>query len=273
MISCKEYVELRKEQLKNWNIFSPAPTLAIVQFGAEFASNKYVAGKLKDCKDVGIVAKHIKIPWNAKESVAKKLIETGIRGCDGVIIQLPVPEHINADKLLELVKPEQDVDGFKQNSPYTACTPRGIMTILWANGIELDGANVTIIGRGKTVGKPLMDLMLAANATVTVCHSHTENLTEHCINADIIISAVGRPNVITADMVKEGAVVIDVGIHRDENGKQIGDCDYPNLKDKCKFITPWVGGIGLLTRLSLLENVMMARGNKTKRGIKNDLLR
>ena len=135
---------------------------------------------------------------------------------------------------------------------------KGILSILDANKINLDGLDVVIIGRGDLVGKPLAKLMDERNATVTVCHSHTKDLKKHCLNADLIVSAVGIPKLVTEDMVKEGAIVIDVGVSRDQDGKVIGDCDYSNLVNKCKFITPWVGGIGLMTRISLLENTINA---------------
>lgn len=265
MITCKEYATIRKELLaeKICNLMSEDksldyPRLAIIQVGNDFGSGKYVANKIKDCEDVGIVPVHIQIPEAVTQVELNNIVEAAGVCADGVIVQLPLPSHLDMDTCKYLIQPWADVDGFRNDSTFTPCTPKGVMSILAINKIKLCGANVVIVGRGMLVGRPLMDLMIKANATVTLCHSHTKNLKEHCLNADIIVSAVGKPGMITADMVKEGAVVIDVGISRDENGKQIGDCDYPNLKDKCKFITPWTNGTGLMTRISLIENVVEA---------------
>lgn len=261
MTTCKEFVTQEKEVLKQHiEGLVNAPTLTILQIGDDFASNKYVAGKIKDCEEVGIVARHYKLSTTIRNKELASLIKTISHYTDGLILQLPVPDHLLITP--QTIPPRIDVDGFNPNSKYTPCTPLGIMTILHENNITIDGANIVIIGRSEIVGKPLAKLMLQENATVTICHSHTKNLKEHCLNADIIISAVGSPKLVTADMVKDGSVVIDVGISRSEEGKIIGDCDYPNLVDKCKFITPWVGGVGLLTRLSLLQNTITAYYDK-----------
>lgn len=280
MITCKDYAKQRKQELTNEIMelckeypSSMPPTLAIVQVGDDFASSKYTSFKINDCKEVGIHPLYIHLSKETTTDGLCACIADLILVADGIIVQLPLPSHIHFDK--NMIPANRDVDGFRVDSLYQPCTPLGVMNILKANEIPLDGTNVVIIGRGELVGKPLINMMLKDNATVTVCHSHTKNLKEHCLQADIIVSAVGKPNVVTADMVKDNAVVIDVGVSRNADGKPIGDCDYPALKDKCSFITPWTGGAGVMTRLSLLENTVDAfkRRINFKEEYANDLLR
>lgn len=259
MITCKEYAKKRKEEIaKELKKYQKAPVLAIVQVGNDFASSKYTSFKIKDCEEVGIKPMYINLPEDTTTTYTlntciKNLANSGV---DGIIVQLPLPEHVHFDE--NIIPAALDVDGFRKDSPYIPCTPKGILSILDANNIPIKSYHVVIIGRGKLVGEPLMKLMLACDATVSVCHSHTSifDLKSLCQDADIIISAVGKPHIVTRDMVSYGAVVIDAGVSRDENGKVIGDCDYDDLVDKCSFITPCTGGVGVMTRLSLLENVV-----------------
>lgn len=261
MITCKEYAVKKKQEIKDEILriqkqvrHDVKPYLAIVQVGDNFASSKYTSFKINDCKEVGIHPIYIHLPEDTLAYDLHQQINDLTLVADGIIVQLPLPDHIHFNK--NTIPADRDVDGFRIDSLYRPCTPLGVINILKANEIPLDGANVVIIGRGELVGKPLIDMMLEENATVTVCHSHTKDLKEHCLKADIIVSAVGKPNVVTADMVKDGVAIVDVGVSRNSEGKPIGDCDYPNLKEKCSFITPWTGGAGVMTRLSLLENVM-----------------
>lgn len=183
------------------------------------------------------------------------------------MVQLPLPAHIDAQKVLRLIPKEKDVDGFSAENIgnlcmneecLVACTPNGVMKMLEREGISLKGKNAVVLGRSNIVGKPMAMLLLNADATVTVCHSKTQNLKEICANADILVAAIGKPQFVTADMVKDGAVVVDVGINRDANGKLCGDVDFESVKDKCSFITPVPGGVGPMTITMLMYNTVIA---------------
>ena len=256
---CKEYVNTIKENLKkdieNLNI---KPTLAIVQVGDEYASNKYIKGKMKDCDEVGIYCFLEKFDENISEKELLEQINKIQKNVNGIIVQLPLPKHINIKNVINIIDDDKDVDGFKIASNFKPCTPLGIFKLL--NKItNLDGKNVCIIGRSEIVGHPMANLLITqSNATVTICNSYTKNLSMYTKNADVIISAVGKIHTITKDMVKNGAIIIDVGINMDENGKMCGDVDYNDVVDKCEFITPVPGGIGLITRVTLLENTLKA---------------
>lgn len=256
---CKEYVQNRKQQIiKTIQERKLSPTLCIIQVGDNFASNKYIAGKMKDCEEVGIMPVLFKVKEQTTEEEVIKIIKNANKKCDGIIVQLPLPEHISIDKVQNAIDDNKDVDGFKVTSKFVPCTPLGVYNLL--NEITcLTGKNIVVLGRSKIVGQPMVNLLIEkTNATVTCCNSHTKNLREHLGEADIIISAVGKANLITKDMVKEGAIIIDVGINRDENGKMCGDVNYNDVKDLCSFITPVPGGVGLITRVTLLENVILA---------------
>lgn len=255
MISCKQFAQECKDEIKS-SIQNDGvtATLCIVQVGDNPASNKYIKGKVKDCDEVGIATKHYKLP---EEVDTETIIEVISKcNCDGVIVQLPLPKHIDKDRIMKCIPVGADVDGFKITSKFNPCTAEGIMMYLNANQIELDGKNAVVIGRSEIVGKPMADLLNEANCTVTLCHSHTKDMSVYTKNADIIIVAVGKRNMLTADMVSEDKkpIIIDVGINVDEDGKLHGDCDYVNLVDKCSLITPVPGGVGLLTRCALLKN-------------------
>lgn len=256
---CKEYVQQRKKQIiKTIQKHRLKPSLCIVQVGNNFASNKYIAGKIKDCEEVGITPVLFKLEEDATEDMVLKVIENANKKCDGVIVQLPLPKHISIEKVQNAIDDDKDVDGFKVTSKFVPCTPLGVYNLL--NDITYwTGKHVVVLGRSKIVGQPMVNLLLEkTNATVTCCNSHTKNLKDYLGTADIIISAVGKPKFITKEMIKEGAVIVDVGINQDENGKMCGDVDYENVKDLCSFITPVPGGVGLITRVTLLENVLEA---------------
>ena len=266
MNSIKEYVakqkQLLKEEIEKNNL---KPVLAIVQVGDDPASNSYVKGKLKDCEEIGIECRHIKLD----ESIDQYTLECTLidlsfdDDVNGIIVQLPLPKHLTANN--GYINVDKDVDGFELGTSYIPCTPCGIYMYLQDRGVDFDGKNVVIIGRSEIVGKPMAKLMLDANATVTVCHSHTKDVSMYTKMADIIIVAVGKRNFFTRDMIGDNRpIVIDVGINRNEEGKLCGDCDYASLIDVCEYVSPVPNGVGLLTRLALMMNVVEAsktRGN------------
>lgn len=268
----KEYKEQSLDKLKTLIEESGVePTLAIIQVGSLPESNTYVRNKIKACERIGIKP----FLYSFSENVTEEFLITIInqlnedKTINGLFIQLPIPGIKDATRIVEAINPIKDVDGLTEKNfaslaygkhSITPCTPKGIMEMLKHMNTPLDGKDVVIIGRSHLVGLPLMHLLLQENATVTICHSHTENLKEKTKNADVIITAVGNhKNLITADMVKEGAVVIDVAISKDnETGKLYGDADYESLKEKCSYITPVPGGVGQLTVLELMKNVVEA---------------
>lgn len=259
MISCKEYHAIRMADIKEKiSRMEYKPRLLIVQAGDNEASNRYARNKIRDCEAVGAVAEVAKLGSDATLRDIESVTKYAADCYNGVILQLPLPSHINEQSAKKLIPPELDVDGF--NSDMTTCTPRGIMDWLHYNGISLDGKNVTIIGRSELVGKPLAELMLKENATVTVCHSHTKSLWEHCKFADIIVSAVGKRDLIEKEdisLCSESTILIDVGINFDENGKLCGDCSKDVNEYKfIKHVTPVPGGVGLLTRVAMLDNLL-----------------
>ena len=250
----KEYTENRKAELRDHvSTMAAAPRLAIIQVGTVEASTRYVRNKLKDCEAVGIDAH-----WYGYEdtyTTEDLIIEIQdlVPFYDGVIVQLPLPRHIDADRVLAAIPKEKDVDGFKHDSPFSPATPMGIMTYLHDCGFEFEGANVTVIGRSDIVGKPMAQLLTDANATVTLCHSKTKNLHSHLERADLIVCAVGRAKFLNCYPIH--VPVIDVGINFDDNGKMCGDC----FNTENRQVTPVPGGVGLLTRCALLANVIKAK--------------
>ena len=243
--------------------------LAVVLVGDNAASQVYVRNKIKACEDVGIKSYAYYLPAQTAQSDIEELICTLANddNIHGILVQLPLPQHINAEKVLSLIPKSKDVDGFSaanigelclNGCGLISCTPYGVMKMLEHENISVRGKNAVVIGRSNIVGKPMAMLLLNADATVTMCHSKTVNLKEHCLNADILVSAIGKAKFVTSDMVKEGAVVIDVGINRDENNKLCGDVDFENVKDKCSYITPVPGGVGPMTITTLLYNTYKA---------------
>ena len=267
MIDCKSIAAKIKEELKP--LVTEDKQLAIIQVGENPASNIYVRNKLKDCEEIGVTAHYYQfLESTTNGEVLAKINELNADDkIKGIIIQLPLPKHLNEDLLTNAVKDEKDIDGFKATSKYTPCTPKGIMTILDSLDIDLAGKSAVIVGKGKTVGRPLINLLLDRGVTVTVCHSRTSrsDLQRAVYYSDIVISAVGKAGIIKKDMIVNVAnevpsgikrkVIIDVGISRDENGKQIGDVDKA-IHDIVIDCTPWTQGTGLMTRVSLLQNLL-----------------
>ena len=243
--------------------------LAVLLIGDDHASQVYVRNKIKGCEETGIKSYVYYLP----EETAQEQVEELVRSLadnptvHGILVQLPLPKHLNANKILSQIPESKDVDGFSEQNIgklcmnrecLTACTPNGVMQLLNREGIEIRGKKAVVIGRSNIVGKPMAMLLLNADATVAVCHSKTVNLGEICRSADIIISAMGRAKFVGPDMVKDGAVVIDVGMNRDENGKLCGDVDFENVKEKCSYITPVPGGVGPMTITMLLYNTVIS---------------
>ncbi len=243
------------------------PTLAVILVGDDPASQTYVASKQKACLACQMGSVMHKLSANTTEQELISLIDVlnADDSIDGILVQLPLPKHINTNEILRTIDPKKDVDGFcAQNmgalvsglNGFVPCTPLGIMELLKQYNINPQGLNALVIGRSNIVGKPMAALLLNAGATVTIAHSKTKNLADLSKNADLIIAAIGKANFIKPEMVKEGAIIIDVGINRLENGKLVGDCDFENLKDKCDFITPVPGGVGPMTIAMLLSNTL-----------------
>lgn len=256
-ISCEDYASIVKAKLKR-KCSGNNIHLAIIQVGNNEASNRYIKGKINDCNEVGIIPILHKYDNVSTDDLINEINELNYDdSVFGIIVQLPLPERIDVDKVSKSISRYKDVDGFTSDL-LSPCTPLGIVKYLKYNHIPIDGKDCVIIGRSNIVGKPLAKMMTDENATVTLCHSHTRDICLHTCTADIIVSAVGRKNIITEDMVSNGSVVIDVGINFDENGKLCGDCDYKNLVNKCELITPVPKGVGLLTRVTLLQNVYHA---------------
>ena len=260
-----EIIEELKKEVKHYMI---KPCLAVIQIGNDPASTTYINAKEKACNEIGIYFKHIKFSETTKEiEVINKILElNNDEYVHGILLQLPLPEGFNADKLINYIARNKDVDGLTDinigkiynNKPgLVSCTPLGIMKLLEHENIEVSGKNVTIIGRSNLVGKPLIGLLLNNDATVTICHSKTENLSEHTKKADILIVAVGKKHFIKESMIKKDAVVIDVGITK-EDGKLYGDVDFEKVKDKVSKITPVPGGVGPMTVAMLMTNVIKA---------------
>lgn len=263
MKSCEQiradYMDtLHNSFVKSGNTFPDTPCVCIIQVGNNPASNAYVRGKMNDCEYCGIQAFLRVFPESITEY---RLVNEVKRVCDskqftGVIVQLPLPDHINAENVISVIPPEKDIDGFNSESLYTSCTPKGIMLFIDINGLTLDGKHCVIINRSRIVGRPLIDLFLERNATVTVCHSHTMNLREITKTADLIVTAVGKENFITQDMVSKHALIFDVGITRDSEGKMCGDVA-KNVE--CYYKTPVPKGVGLLTRTAFVANCVDSR--------------
>lgn len=243
--------------------------LAVVLVGEDPASQVYVRNKIKACEEVGIKS----YAYYLDKDTAQARVEELIRSLsvdnkiNGILVQLPLPAHLDSKKILELIPYAKDVDGFSaenmgrlsMNEPcLVACTPNGVMKMFESENICLSGKNAVVIGRSNIVGKPMAMLLTNANATVTLCHSKTADLKAKCLDADIVVAAIGKAKFITADMIKEGAVVIDVGMNRDENGKLCGDVDFENVKEKCSYITPVPGGVGPMTITMLMYNTYLS---------------
>ena len=252
------------------SLSGPPPGLAVIMVGDDPASSVYVASKEKACKKVGFKSRVIRFPEKtSREQLLQTVDELNHdHSIHGILVQLPVPPHISSSAVAAAVLPEKDVDGFhpinvgrlwRGEKGLFPCTPRGVIGLLHHHGIPLEGKNAVIVGRSNIVGKPMAALLLRENCTVTLAHSRTTDLSGKCREADILVAAVGKPGLITSEYVKQGAVVIDVGINRDQNGKLSGDVDYDGVFHLCSAITPVPGGVGPLTIAFLLENTLLAR--------------
>ena len=243
--------------------------LAVVLVGEDPASQVYVRNKIKACEEVGIKS----YAYYLDKDTAQARVEELIRSLsvdnkiNGILVQLPLPAHLDSKKILELIPYAKDVDGFSaenmgrlsMNEPcLVACTPNGVMKMFESENICLSGKNAVVIGRSNIVGKPMAMLLTNANATVTLCHSKTADLKAKCLEADIVVAAIGKAKFITADMIKEGAVVIDVGVNRDENSKLCGGVGFGDVKEKCSYITPVPGGVGPMTITMLMYNTYLS---------------
>lgn len=245
------------------------PCLAVILVGEDPASQVYVRGKAKDCGDCGIDSRVIRLPEETTQTELLKLVGelAADKAVNGILVQLPLPAHIDEKAVIVAIPPEKDVDGFSPvnvgrmqiGEPcFLPCTPAGCIRMIESTGTAIEGKHAVVIGRSNIVGKPAALLLLAKNATVTICHSRTANLKELCAGADILVAAVGKAGFVTGDMVKPGAVVIDVGINRGEDGKLHGDVDFAAAAEKAAYITPVPGGVGPMTRAMLMKNTVQA---------------
>lgn len=256
-----------KEQVAALKAQGKEITLAVIQVGNDKASSTYVGNKKKACEYIGVRSLAYELPEETSEEELLALVEelNTREDVNGILVQLPLPKQINEDKVLLAINPDKDVDGFHPVSVgrlwigekgYESCTPAGIIQLLKRTGISIEGKECVVIGRSNIVGKPMAALLLRENGTVTVCHSRTKNLAEVTKRADILIVAIGKPKFITAEYVKEGAVVIDVGIHRNEENKLCGDVDFESVEKVASAITPVPGGVGPMTIAMLMCNVV-----------------
>ena len=265
-LKVKESVKVRADELKKFGV---EPTLAVVLVGEDKASQTYVRAKEKACNEYGIKSVAHRLSENTTQNELLALIN--VLNLDdsihGILVQLPLPKHIDTNVVLAAIDPRKDVDGFHAVNVgklvsglegFVPCTPLGVMEILKEYSIDVAGLNAVVIGRSNIVGKPMANLLLNASATVTVTHSKTKNLKEICKNADLIVAAIGKPFFLKADMVKDGAVVVDVGINRLDDGRLVGDVDFEEVAPKCSYITPVPGGVGPMTIAMLLNNTILA---------------
>jgi methylenetetrahydrofolate dehydrogenase (NADP+)/methenyltetrahydrofolate cyclohydrolase len=267
MRSCEQYAQEVKDSLKDAiSKLEDKPCLVILQVGDNPASNSYVKGKIKDCEEVGISCHHFKYKEDTSMDYVIETIEimNNDPRVDGIIVQLPLPKHIDVDKVTEAIAKEKDVDGFKPGSPFDPCTPKGIIDWLEYNEYDFEGAVACVIGRSNIVGKPLVNMLIDRGATVTCCNSNTVNLPGHTIPANLIISAIGKPRYLPFWYFQDNQVIVDVGINRDANGKLCGDVDRENVlvENYNAYVTPVPKGVGLLTRVALLKNVVAAYENR-----------
>ncbi len=245
------------------------PGLAVVIVGSDPASRVYVNNKKKACAEVGFKSEEYALPEKTTQEELLALVKklNTASEINGILVQLPLPGHLDEKAVIEAISPEKDVDAFHASNVgkimigdyhFLPCTPAGVMELIHSENIEICGKNCVVIGRSNIVGKPMAMLLLHENGTVTITHSKTKNLSEITGNADILVAAVGKPKFVTGDMVKEGAVVIDVGMNRDENGRLCGDVDFADVEPKASYITPVPGGVGPMTIAMLMKNTLMA---------------
>ena len=269
----KDELKVTVEELKKQGVET---CLAVIQVGNDPASSIYVRNKKRACAYVGIESLSYELPEETTEEELVKLVKELNENdkVHGILVQLPLPKHINADTIIRTISPDKDVDGFHPESVgrlcigepgFVSCTPAGIIQLLKRSGIEIEGKECVVVGRSNIVGKPMSILLLRENGTVTITHSRTKDLKEVTGRADILVVAIGKPKFITEDYVKEGAVVIDVGMHRNEENKLCGDVDFDDVKDKVLAITPVPGGVGPMTIAMLMYNcVEAAKGQEVE---------
>ena len=268
----REKLKIECEELQEKGI---KPKLAVIMVGDDKASKIYVKNKSKACDEIGIEYEEHLLEKNIKQKELIELINklNNDKSVHGILLQSPIPEGLDINEAFRIISPEKDVDGFNPTNvgklvlnqdTFVSCTPYGIMKMFEAYDIELEGKKVVVLGRSNIVGKPLVQCCINKNATVTICHSKTKNIKEHVKEADIVISAIGKPKYVTEDMIKEKAVVIDVGINRTEDGKIVGDVDFENVSKKASYITPVPGGVGPMTIAILMNNVIKACKNQNK---------
>jgi methylenetetrahydrofolate dehydrogenase (NADP+)/methenyltetrahydrofolate cyclohydrolase len=273
LINGKEISAILKDELKEevsrLKSEGKSCCLAVIQVGNDPASSVYVGNKKKACTYIGIESLSYELPEETSEEELLSLIDRLNKDdqVHGILCQLPLPKHINEDKVIRAISPKKDVDGFHPQNVgalvigqkgFVSCTPAGIIELLHRSNVKIDGKHCVVVGRSNIVGKPMSLLMLRENATVTVCHSHTKDLKSICKQADILIVAIGKPKFITSEYVKEGAVVIDVGIHRNESNKLCGDVDFDDVCEHTSAITPVPGGVGPMTIAMLMKNCVEA---------------
>jgi methylenetetrahydrofolate dehydrogenase (NADP+)/methenyltetrahydrofolate cyclohydrolase len=273
LINGKEISAILKDELKEevsrLKTEGKSCCLAVIQVGNDPASSVYVGNKKKACAYIGIESLSYELPEETSEEELLSLIDRLNKDnqVHGILCQLPLPKHINEDKVIQTISPKKDVDGFHPQNVgalvigqkgFVSCTPAGIIELLHRSNVKIDGKHCVVVGRSNIVGKPMSLLMLRENATVTVCHSHTKDLKSICKQADILIVAIGKPKFITSEYVKEGAVVIDVGIHRNESNKLCGDVDFDDVCEHTSAITPVPGGVGPMTIAMLMKNCVEA---------------
>ena len=268
-ISAAERISIKEETTAFIEANGYAPGLAVIIVGENPASQVYVRNKHKACGEVGFLSRVYELPEATTQSELNALIDTlnADEAIHGILCQLPLPKHLNEDEVIARISPAKDVDAFHVQNvgrimlgdyDFLPCTPAGVMVLLREAGVEISGKECVVLGRSNIVGKPMAMLLLQANGTVTICHSRTKNLAEVTRRADILVVAIGKAKFITGDMVKPGAVVIDVGMDRDENGKLCGDVDFASVEPICSAITPVPGGVGPMTITMLLRNTLTA---------------
>jgi len=265
----REGLKSKVEELKQRNIF---PKLAVIMVGEDGASKIYVKNKSKACEEIGIEYEEFLLGEETTQEELLDLIKklNDREDVHGILLQSPIPKHLDINEAFRTISPKKDVDGFNPvnvgklvlgQDTFVSCTPFGIIKILEEYNIEIEGKNAVILGRSNIVGKPMLQCLLNKNATVTICHSRTKNLKEIAKSADILVAAIGKAKFVTQDMVKEGAVVIDVGINRNEQGKVCGDVDFEEIEKKASYITPVPGGVGPMTIAMLMTNIVKAAKN------------
>lgn len=271
IVSCKDYVEIKKKELKEEiQHFNRKPVLAVIQIDNDQASNSYIKGKQKDCDEIGIEMRHVNIYSNVagQKEVECIIKDVAKSDADGIIIQLPIPDKYDLDRLQHLIPPEKDVDGFRRDSCFKPCTPKGIIDWMEYNNFEFKGKDCCVLGRSKIVGLPLTNMLIEKGATVTCCNSTTPSTEYYTRNADYAFSAVGVPNYFDfSDFQDFCELVVDIGINRDENEKLCGDVNNAGFESSLNdtYVTPVPGGVGLLTRLALMQNTLNAyKIQKTK---------